>query len=125
MDDTKRAQNHHHSWPTSVCEPENVTEPRIKRKPFFTNHCQHKDTEFVGAAEYWQGAGKQKQIDVYIHGDDQEVCIRYGEEGSEYITAGTVCDLLTSCGAHNDGAYCVARSIIDEMCVIRTTRREV
>lgn len=54
----------------------------------FTNHCFHEPETFVGSFGH-----EGKAYDVYVYTDYHEgasLCIRYGNEGCEYISAGEI-----------------------------------
>lgn len=76
-------------------------------KPAWPNLCGHKRSEYVGTVKTWpNGLGEpMKPIDVYVHAGDLKdtasVCIRYGPEGAQYCSPGSVLDFLAS-AARND-----------------------
>ena len=105
--------NHHRSWESTLCEGS------IKQTPYFQNHCNHLPNEYVGSAQFWRGAGNADKLDVYIHGDDQEVCIRTGNRGGAYASVGTVADLIMACAWNNTSLYRAALAIIDKTCELR------
>lgn len=72
------------------------------------NQCGHKRSEYVGTVKTWpNGLGEpMTPVDVYVHEGDvgqaiAHVCIRYGPEGAQYCSPGTVLDFLAS-AARND-----------------------
>jgi hypothetical protein len=57
------------------------------------NHCGHKDNEFIGTFQY---PGTDDIYDVFIHGQLQEVCARFGDEGPDYLSIGEMHYLVRS-----------------------------
>jgi len=74
----------------------------------WTNHCGHKHSEFLGSILIRLNGAKDLKlspVDVYVHEGDlgnADVCIRYGEAGNEYISAGSVMDFLVMASKRND-----------------------
>jgi|ADurb_Ile_03_Slu_FD_contig_121_144313_length_3908_multi_3_in_0_out_0_7 hypothetical protein len=74
----------------------------------FNNTCNHAPDEFVGTLELVETRvedGKKKLVvafyDVFVcqsKTDGHFICIRYGNEGPEYLSPGTICSLLLSSG---------------------------
>jgi len=64
---------------------------KIYDKPFHVDECGHGDGCYVGSFKYYTNADKEMKIDIYIYeqpGERQEVCLRYGSEGPEYMSHG-------------------------------------
>ena len=108
--------NHHHNWQGSMVSHS------ARNRPMFENHCEHLESEFVGSCEYWNRGPNPTPIDVYVHGDDQEVCIRTSNEPGDYCTCGTICDLIHTCGAHQAPMHRAALELIDTRFRIRAER---
>lgn len=94
-----------------------------KDSPAFIDGCGHAPDEFVGSCKYWHNGPHPRSIDVYMHGDDQEICIRLGNAPHDYYTCGTLCDLIHSCGVHNDPMQRAALELIDSRYIIRAERK--
>lgn len=63
--------------------------------PVYTNHCNHADHEFIGTIEAHQPSPNRtfKLYDVYVYAEGyhgHEVCIRYGNEGYQYMSPGPI-----------------------------------
>jgi hypothetical protein len=66
---------------------------------YWHNHCDHKPGEYVGSIEFYSTPHELNFYDIYIFNHErlgQEVCIRYGDEGCEYISPGRLCDFYTT-----------------------------
>lgn len=77
------------------------------------NHCDHnEDTEYVGSGTATDG----KDVDVYLYIGPlgQEVCIRFGSDGPDYFTPGTVSMFRDAYADHGDQipAYGVAHDLL-------------
>lgn len=79
--------------------------------PFFINDCGHNG--YVGSFYLWKKGMQREYYDVYIfdvkpfaEDERQEVCIRYGDEPSEYISPGSVTEFISRklCGEPHDSA---------------------
>jgi hypothetical protein len=80
--------------------------------PKFHNGCGHWDSEYIGTVKTLRTDGLQPMglVDVYVHEGDigraiAHVCIRYGDEGGEYCSPGTVLDFLASAARNERIAY--------------------
>ena len=78
----------------------------------YSNKCEHRQHEFLGCVKQIEPDRSDgaifdpdnavmvvKKYDVYVHEGDlggANVCIRYGDEGHEYVSPGTVLDFLAS-----------------------------
>lgn len=86
--------------------------------PVYHNGCEHRRHEYLGSVKQLEADGlsmKLNTYDVYVHEGDlggANVCIRYGNEGHEYISAGTVLDFLVSAAKRHDWYPTVAGLII-------------
>ncbi len=73
----------------------------------FKDGCGHEDYEYIGSVFLMHKHGQQP-VDVYLHDQDgcAHVCIRFGNESSEYISAGHVLGFLMLAAKHcNDKFY--------------------
>ncbi len=62
-------------------------------EPYFTNHCSHDG--YIGSMETRSADGCSevcKRYDIYVWTkyNEDRLCIRYGSEGHEYISPGTL-----------------------------------
>lgn len=91
--------------------------------PKYTNHCGHKDHEFIGTVVVHNSKRKLQEYDVYVYANSRTghgICIRYGEEPSEYLSPGTVINLAR---AKSSEVYYDALSLIENECVFLCGRR--
>ena len=65
-------------------------------KKYWTNHCNHKEDAYVCSYETIELVGGtarylEHKIDMYVYDGDlgTEICLRYGNEPHEYMSAGT------------------------------------
>jgi len=65
--------------------------------PLYEDGCGHRRSEYLGSVQQI-GRAEIRKYDVYVHDQDgvAHVCIRCGDEGSDYVSAGTVLDFLAS-----------------------------
>lgn len=111
--------NHEHAWE----DPRSEFEEK-PTAPAYDNACGHNPADFVGQIAYWQGKDR-KVADVYVftQWQMQSVCIRCSNEGGDYISPGTVLDLLISAHRHEAGsAYKAAAALIDEAFKVKFER---
>ena len=74
--------------------------------PIWPNGCEHEEGTYVASFEIFNfKQNKIDKYDLYLFQDRgskcQHVCIRYGKEGSEYISPGDLGGFL----ARSDGVY--------------------
>ena len=80
-------------------------------KPSWPDGCGHKRSEWVGTVKTWpSGSSEPMAVDVYVHEGDigrsvAHVCIRYGAEGHEYLTPGSVLDFLAAAAINDKVSY--------------------
>lgn len=62
--------------------------------PVWSNECHHDEDCYIGSFDYLG-----KGYDVYVFGTrvEQSVCIRYGDEASEYYSPGSISEFLRNC----------------------------
>ncbi len=96
------------------------------------NHvgCQHKDEHYVGSFTFDELAlgstmPRREKLDVYVFpqtaGDT--VCIRYGVEGSEYYSPGTLTQFIQTAGRHDNYMYAEALRLILKKGTIKWERK--
>jgi len=70
----------------------------FRQQRYFPDHCNHDESEYVGSVSYFRRVGELVLLDVYVWSNSrgQDVCIRYGDEGHQYISAGSLWDFLCS-----------------------------
>jgi hypothetical protein len=66
-----------------------------KDKPEFKDDCNHPEGSYIGSIQDWD----KKWYDVYVYSSEtnkhsQDVCIRYGKEDHEYISPGSLLNVL-------------------------------
>jgi len=79
----------------------NITKSLHKQqcKPVFHDRCNHVQGSYVGSITDLEG----KWYDIYVYKstlnkNSQDVCIRYGEEDYEYISPGSLLNVLKCSG---------------------------
>ena len=120
--------NHERAWDST---PSYVS---VSKTPAHEASCEHPEESFVGSVTYlvYPKGGKQdkRTVDVYVFDEggsmpgSQRVCIRYGSDGGDYISPGTVLDLLIKSRETIDKNYHAAADLIDSSFRIRAERRE-
>ena len=83
--------------------------------PFFLEDCGHGG--YIGSAVYWHEKDEERKIDVYIYdnGNVQNVCIRFGDYTSSYLSPGTPIDFLVSAASHRSPLSDAAAAVITKM----------
>ena len=81
-----------------------------KYTPEYKDHCGHTEGSYIGSFKDC----RDKWYDIYVYDtrlndESQDVCIRYGNEGHEYISPGS---LLTVIQCRNSDIYDNALEII-------------
>jgi hypothetical protein len=79
-------------------------------EPMFRDHCGHGIECYVGSFSH-----DSKKYDVYVyddHVDHASVCIRYGDEDYEYMSAGSLLGMAKR--SHNFPIYQKALELIEE-----------
>jgi hypothetical protein len=66
-----------------------------KNKPEFPDDCGHPKGSYVGSIQDWQ----KKWYDIYVYTSEtnkysQDVCIRYGKQGGEYMSPGSLLTVI-------------------------------
>lgn len=57
--------------------------------PVWTDECKHGPECFVASYEALERISREPtKYDLYVHGEDSQVCLRYGDGGSEYLSSG-------------------------------------
>ncbi|KKN09792.1 hypothetical protein LCGC14_1043000 [marine sediment metagenome] len=72
--------------------------------PLFVDDCKHGKDCYVGTVEVVHRRGAElARYDVYVFDDrilGPEVCLRFGDEGGEYVSPGRVADFVKTAGCH-------------------------
>lgn len=141
LNERERFRNKSHCWHLDYRENDVLPEfsrIQLRRERYWDNACDHSEETYVGSArftEYCYVNGKREAeerfIDVYVFHEEfantQDVCIRYGHEGPDYISPGTVLDLLITAqkDRHAEGDdYSAAACVINHYMEIRATLRD-
>jgi hypothetical protein len=123
--------NHSHAWARSLSDDEDVFDDVVRDKPTWKDGCGHPPESFVGSVfAYPDGHGGGQWVDVYVFDDgwpdgesSQQVCLRVGDEPQDYLSVGTVLDLLVSANRPQaSGVYQAAAALIDRKFRIRAMR---
>lgn len=99
-------------------------------EPFWTDHCTHGHDTYVasfihyerrqGGNEHYerrQGGEVKTKVDIYIFPDDyfgQEICLRYGEEDSQYMSPTGLAYFIRSALHDRYGLYEKALEVIQQ-----------
>ena len=80
-------------------------------EPAWTDHCRHGSHSLIGTVECGTGL-----IDVYTHDQDGtvHVCIRYGDDGPDYYSAGPLDRFMREASESGIDAYRKAREVLIE-----------
>jgi len=97
--------------------PDNLVE---LPKRAFPDGCGHRESEYIGTVVCGAYSTHTTPADVYVHEGDiginqAHVCIRYGKEGYEYVSAGSVMDFLAATAANGDWHPEVAALILKKL----------
>lgn len=88
--------------------------------PVWQDHCEHGLDAYVCSFTVTRASGgvfTQKEYDLYLFDQPTmgtEVCIRYGNKDSEYISPGRLGDFMSSSGWHNP-EYREAQRILKDL----------
>lgn len=108
------SHNHTNMWPKEFNDDE---EDIISNVPKYIDGCKHGINSFVGSVQYYDLREiKLKWIDVYVFDQNnrQHVCIRTGNEPEDYLSPGTVLDVLISGSKYNSlEVYKITAALID------------
>lgn len=77
---------------------------RKRETPRFVDACGHGIDTFIGTFKVFGGEDSIKYYDLYVFPSDlhgMEVCIRYGNEGYEYISPGSIMEFCRIGGNGN------------------------
>jgi hypothetical protein len=97
--------------------PEEPFEDDVDNKPHFRNEHNFKPHEYIGSVnvlERENGKLVQNWYDVYVFGPKGHVSLRFGNEGHEYLSPGSVLDMLIAKARHEHelNAYGAALRLI-------------
>jgi len=73
-----------------------------KDTPHWTDHCRHPEGSYLGSILSFNN-GKEEWLDIYVYEDrlsheGLSVCIRYGNEGSDYYSPGSILNVIRHSG---------------------------
>ena len=138
---TTKFRNKTHSWRLDYDKNHPLT-LKLRRKRYWKDACGHPDETYIGSAwfiDYSSGisGARERCIDVYVFNggvlESQSVCIRCSDECSDYISPGSVVDLLITSQkrlqnmdgkyVYSDEAYAAAACVINHYMEIRATLR--
>lgn len=63
----------------------------LRTTPYWPNLCNHQPEEYVGSCSAYEHGARGPDaarvvVDVYVYGEDQHVCVRYGAGEHEYFS---------------------------------------
>ena len=82
-----------------------------KNTPHYTDTCKHPDSSYVGSIQLH--SPEIEWLDVYVYEDEiigTTVCIRYGNEDSQYYSPGHILNVMRS----DVTAYFLAAIVIEK-----------
>lgn len=92
--------------------------------------CGHSNEQYIGSFTHEEFVPASKKIrrevlDVYVFPqyDGDGVCIRYGHEGSEYYSPGSLHQFIQTAGQHDHDMYARALRLILEKGTIKWERQ--
>ena len=100
-----------------------LTPPRYTKSntPFFTDECCHEPDCYIGSAVLSPYLKEDyNHLDVYLFDDKHsvnKVCIRFGNEGGDYFSPGTIFDMIHTIGSarlYANPVYLVALDVINQ-----------
>jgi len=93
----------------------------IRKKRYWENGCSHKEDEYIGSTSLPVFSDRFiEKIDVYIWGEKQEVCIRFGERPENYYSLLSLKQLYV--GSHDSELYRKAIEVIEHFGKIKFIR---
>ena len=98
-----------------------------KETPEHIDQCDHPKGSFVGSIQHLNHEHKEEWLDVYVYEDKIDgtsVCIRYGSEGSQYISPGSIFNVIQSGMQRRGDAYELAFHVIKKHGKITFVRNE-
>lgn len=105
--------NHEHAWNT----PAGLL---LSCTPHFENLCDHPRDSYVGSFSALDGPYTRGDVYVYDAFHNQHVCVRVGDDQSDYLSVGTPLDLLISAERQDAPAvYRAAAAAIDRFRAVR------
>ena len=95
------------------------------KNPHFIDRCGHEKNAYIGSFSVFKCRGKERHYDLYVFETKygQEVCIRYCNEGSEYISPGDLSSFLGKCESSNI-VYRKASELLFKNGVVKYERRK-
>ena len=80
-----------------------------RKNPYWENKCEHYDDEYVGSINFVTVENKKYitvKFDIYVYENKSEqcqhICIRYGDNINEYISAGTIPQFIQASQINSD-----------------------
>ena len=98
-----------------------------KDTPHWECHCGHPEGSYVGSILSINHALKEEWLDVYVYIGalgNQDVCIRFGNEGSEYHSPGSILNVIRYGKELNHKPYDLALHLIRKHGQILFVRNE-
>jgi len=88
-----------------------------KDTPEHPNHCEHPEGTYVGSIQHLNHEHKEEWLDIYVYEDGVDktsVCIRYGSADHEYISPGSIKNVIHSAMQRRGDAYELALHVIEK-----------
>ena len=66
--------------------------------PVWTDECHHQKEEYIASFEVYERHGDEhkRKFDLYVYEDrwGSEVCMRFGSDGPDYLSSGSVLNIM-------------------------------
>ena len=97
-----------------------------KDTPHYYDGCEHPKESYIGSIQWINEGHNEEWLDVYVYDDifvETAVCIRYGEEASEYYSVGSIINLIRFSGKGQMDRYDLALHLIRKKRLITAIAR--
>lgn len=82
--------------------------------PVFSDDCEHDKNAYVGTIRVKDWRNDDRKYDIYVFGDPQDVCLRYGNDPPDCLSPGRLVRFLQSASRHGEEVphYGLAASLL-------------
>ena len=100
------------------------------KEPYWTDHCTHGHDTYVASFIHWtlgEEGEKHAKVDIYIFPDDyygHEICLRYGDDGPEYLSPTGLVPFISSAARDHNGLYAKALEVLQRHGKIKWERNK-
>jgi len=90
-----------------------------KDTPEHTDHCDHPKGSYVGSIRHINSKHEDEWLDIYVYEDGfgidgTSVCIRFGSHGQQYLSPGSIKNVIQSAMRRRGDAYELALHVIEK-----------